>query len=942
MATTTTLFAAAAAVTAVTALLSSLGRREEKPRIIAKQKNTSATVIFTTLEKAKVLEKILQEQESSSMNYFIVTSFSSLKKVLASERISNTSLSLITDNIFTTTIYKNVINFLNGIQSIDLWIVFQSSLVNSALQKTSSKARAKRINSKSIFYSSNIPVIGKYELKENINDFFQKNKLPISKRIETLDDYFLFLKNLQDISNKSLASSSIDEYAIDEENQENQNQNGEGSPAPATLVTSPIVPDISQSDQYKSFNTILLEQLPENIDLYFKSGYLIAHFNAEGGQGQEKILRLVRDQEDNYEPVRLLQAPADSSLNTEILNNKWYVDVEVLSTPVGDGGSNVQLTTVQSLLDNGWILIQDSNEFLRSILKTNEKDYDLSSSSSSSSTSRNVSLSLPSLSLKGSLSVFHERLLDMKDFDYYAKTEYLIGLEEAEVYKISYRKDGTTYVRFLQKLDLFGNGFKLFEILVTNQDDSSKKRPYTGTRFDSSLTYFINKACYYDFNDDLLKYLIEDKEYSGVTIQSSSKSVVDNQNTVIDAEFKQIHDRLTREIRARRLETPRYFRLNESLIKRMTSYFSTSNNLEKTLDDAIRTYYGVGELHIFYDFIVDVYLVRLGKNNNFFFSEQDMYSDGYQNKWFLLYTNQTINGIVRKVPVNHATMFNIMTKSGNRVPLEKFLIRNTVYDNEFYMATYGSKWRLRYRADPIRPCSPWMKNIFLFCNGFRYNDYFPNFRTFVDFDRYLVYDSFVSLFNVRNYLNENVVKNDPSAPPYSYFKYTGQLYNKKNYQPDVYYQELNSFLPSFMDTYINPGVITLSKFEKRNDVSSESPVNQPMYPYCFTFPSSTALAAIPTLVFSKGSETDLNTGSVIFSRQLPLPYISDQTFFMKKSFNNFNNLTQKRNEFAGPLKQKIYDVGNVDEFLKDYSFHYEMTSRKDGSGIEKVDFYIVP
>lgn len=949
----TTAATAATAATAIAALYA-LGRRtrtEERPTVIAKEKNNSLTVIFTTLKKAKIVEKIVNEQDVP-MNFIIVTSFPVLKNVLTTQQSSNEYVSLITDNVFTVRMYKNIINFLNGINTIDLWILFQSNLVNSALKNSTQK----RINSKTILFGGNVPVAGKYEMIENINSFLKSGEdITSSIKIRTFDEYFLFLKEQQDNTNRILnAENTIEEIGEFVPTQ----ASGVFEPGSTVPGANPTYWNISESDQYKSFNTILLNQSLENIELYYKEGKIIAYFYEQANEQTSRILRLVRDSSNNYDPISISSIPVSNSFYTEILNNRWYVDVEtILTTDLA--GNEIQLNTVQKLLDNKWFLIGVSEtRFLamepenRSFdkLKENESFKNFKKNESEDEPAlRTVETSAFSVNENGNsyraLEIFYNRMINMNDLGFYNKTEYQIGLEESEIYKISFKFNEQMYVRFLQKLDLFGNGLKLFEVLV--QQEGGSVRPFVGARFDSSLTYYLNKTCYYDYSEFISKYIIEDKEYAGVTIQSSSKG---DEYNYIRTNLGIINEELC--LYCRKL-TPKN---DPNVISTIPTFFGNysyylSNRYQANLNK-IFIYYGLaGEFHIFYDFIADVFLVRLGTNNDNFFNPKPTSSNLETSRWFILYrdVNDADRGNIAyydfmKKPVDLLYWLN------NKGEIRYFYIQNTseeIISDYFYTQQLNSRYRMIYKPEPYRPCSKYLKSITYVANSLEKNSK-KSTRLFVDYERYSIIDSLVSVFNSKT-VSSNDFGNNPSAPPYSFLKFKGFLYGKVGLvEPRFYYQQILQKNRVGITGKIISSTTTLSELEElkytgtkrfntSNIVVDVTKITKGYADKDLNYDFEKGLNILVYDYFGVGYNDPVKTSLLIDHPKILQPTIPAlNEYYLKKSFNT---ALSRFPQFLDPLTKKVFK--NDSEFNNDFVWRKNLTKRDDGSEMYRTSYFMI-
>lgn len=294
-----------------------------------------------------------------------------------------------------------------------------------------------------------------------------------------------------------------------------------------------------------------------------------------------------------------------------------------------------------------------------------------------------------------------------------------------------------------------------------------------------------------ELDDD---WFIYEESYPNVEIPAGNKSVVNGRNDIMLDEFIDSHINLSKSILKLRNEKSNviaspsnenlFFASGSGKVPVENNNFDLSNPVNvilansvsffgasavKTLEEAF-SYYGKDLFHIFYDFITDVFLVRIGPNIT------DYWNNSNGNRWCILYTEKKISGSNSKVlcPLNQSEMTSICKKfessmitnryeisKGNSVfyssaynPWKLIKLRNS--KNDFFYINNFSYYLLKYEPNPTARTSAYLDNVYKvsynkdigdieFRDGeFRWKVEYKNYQ---DWERRALKDNLISFFD---------------------------------------------------------------------------------------------------------------------------------------------------------------------------------------------------
>lgn len=724
------------------------------PKILASTKKGTAYIFHSSLEiDAKALRKRFEDAftersqngdlilypEISLDDFYFTFNENSLKVAL------NVTKDIHQERIVVT-LYPTqlVIKELSNSKSVDMLCIFKKpSTINNQLATIIGKLNAKRV----VFKGTEV-------LKGTTPD------KPLIKA-DSLDE---FISNLiSDIKEKI----NLDRIETGSETTlvgEDKNQ------------LKDIVSDLSSSNNFIPLSNVWFDEGKE-LSMYFrKGGYLIVKIK-DLSTDTESFL-FPRDPVQDNKPIRVSEIPTFTQ-SIQIINISTYADGEVLKEV--DLENNA--VTITSLDPEVWILVKgdDSASVLEEVPRTRNVVRNIGSGGPLQLTSDQK------LNANSFCRVYHSYyenyILKPQNVSYFLSKRVNYNPENGPVFKFLYYslEFKRYFVMYLQKIQSNNSGWINFELLVDTNLNAILNMNTSTNKFTGVFQVAgFNESYYNSLNlEGTILFPADEPPKPSTQITTEKKNVLTSETI---KELALLHNKLAFKLTL----LNNYYR--DTLSQQFfTNVFGGKLNPDRSgffknvpletksypLSEAVRYYYSSNgpRCNIYYDYVTDVFMVRLGVTGEKFYTN----SDG-NGRWFLLYLGEEMK------PINRAQMNKIAADEvqncwenmrikvpENGVPDEYFIIKlREDTDKE------DAKYCMNYLVNPEKRTSPLIERQH-FMEGAYNNDNGTNTKVVYHVERFQIKEHLLSFFDVRDF---GITDMERFVAPYStsFLKY----YPKRN------------------------------------------------------------------------------------------------------------------------------------------------------------------
>lgn len=395
-------------------------------------------------------------------------------------------------------------------------------------------------------------------------------------------------------------------------------------------------------------------------------------------------------------------------------------------------------------------------------------------------------------------------------------------------------------------------------------------------------------------------------------MSSSTKSIVNGQNDIELEESKRIHLGLVNHYDKLKnyyenvLQVPFFKSPKQSLS--FNKYINSINGNRTSMADLYRNY-GKENLIIFYDFIMDIFLISIERR-------LDCLN--------ILMIEKTVDSKPYLRPINHKEMFNICNRDpdSNNPNIWEVLQVKDVF-NSIEIANENSNYSIKYYTSSVfQNPSPYLIDALV--HNIKDNKGVD--IKAIDWMRKKIADNLISIFDGRDCDVNTYEKLSNVSHPYSFLKYKGSCYKNRN----MYCKTVNHTINYKTESSLQ----TNKKDEKffRANVSTPNMTMEPLY-YEITNPEGRLCLRVrnaridPTKDFA-----DLKFSNIDFPIS-KLSYLSEYDW--KKIPSDMD--TSNREKFTTELYNFYEKSENKDLTQELVKFNNKYT-RYDGSGFNFSDF----